>query len=208
MTNSERGLRFEKLTERNFDLFRRLMCTDGISKQCFCLSHRVEPKDLELDDLAAIKMQQMVHRRKVNGLIASDNDAPIAWVGIEPFTSLVGHDVFELLLDNPRHGQFGEHDWAIHCLFVTPEARGEALTGHLVEHAIRYAIDRGAQRILAFPPPPERSKSMDPYDKYSGSPEMFLQKGFVLQGQLSPNTCLMVKKLTGARPRLSLEAPT
>lgn len=205
--SSVTGLRFEKLTDRNFKFFRELMCTDGISKQCYCLSHRVEPKDLELDDFAALKMQQMVQRRKVNGLVAFDSEMPIAWVGIEPFTSLIGHDVFEMLLNNPRHGQFGESDWAIHCMFVAPDARGEALTGQLVDQATRYAIDRGAQRLLAFPPPPERAKTMDIFEKYTGSPELFLQKGFVMQGLLSPNTSLMVKSLQGQKPRLSLEAP-
>jgi len=208
MDHIRRRLRFEKLTERNFQFFKNLMCTDNIAGQCYCLSHRVEPKDLELDSAAAAKMQSLVEKRKVHGLVAFDNNSPVAWVGIEPFPSLIGHDVFEMLLDNERHGPFTDKDWAIHCLFVTPDLRGEGLTSTLVDHAIQYAVDRGAQQVLAFPPPPERAATMNAYDKYSGTPELYLAKAFVLQGLLSPNTSLMVKKLTSQRPKLTVEGPS
>lgn len=199
-------LRFEKLTDRNFSSFKSLMCTDSISKQCFCLGHRVEPKDLELDSLAEKKMCSLVANRRVHGLVAFEDQNPIAWIGIEPFSTLVGHDVFEMLLQNPRHGQFGEKDWAIHCLFVAPNFRGQGLTSLMVDHASKYAVDRGAESLLAFPPPPERVGQMDPYEKYTGSPSLFLEKGFAMRGRLSPNTCLMVKKIISGRPRLSVQA--
>ena len=121
------------------------MCTDDISKQCFCYSHRVEPKDLELDEVAAAKMGLLVGRRKVHGLIALEDGQPIAWIGIEPWPSLIGHDCFEMLLNIEKYGPYAEEAWAIHCMFVRESHRGQNYLLHCkTSHSICW--DRGAEK--------------------------------------------------------------
>lgn len=198
------SIKFEKISESNFADFKCLMCTDDIAKQCFCFNHRVEPKDLELEEVAAAKMGQLVSRRKVHGLIALEDGQPIAWVGIEPWPSLIGHDCFEMLLDNEKFGPYGEETWGIHCMFVRESHRGQKLSSILVKQAIQYAVDRGAEKILAFPPPTKVAARMHASEKFSGTIGLFQEHGFQDLGLLSAHYLLYELKGITQAPRLKL----
>jgi GNAT superfamily N-acetyltransferase len=88
---------------------------------------------------------------------------------------------------------------------VHPGERQHGFTGVLVDQAIQYAVDRGAERVLAFPPPEDRARMMAPEEKYSGTLGLYLEKGFQNMGKLSSSSVLVVKSHFIQKPRLSLK---
>ena len=149
-------------------------------------------------------MGLLVGRRKVHGLIALEDGEPIAWIGIEPWPSLIGHDCFEMLLNNEKYGPYADEAWAIHCMFIRESHRGQKLSSALVRDAIQYAVDRGAEKILAFPPPAAIAQRMHVSEKFSGTIGLFLEHGFQELGKLSGHYLLYELKPQTQKPRLKL----
>ena len=187
-----------------FEDLMKLMCCEQVSKDCRCLSHRVEPQDLELDTLAANKMQTMTGQRKVHGILAFKGDKCIGWAGVEPMPMLVGHDVYEDLLGGEVDYQMQDDHWGIHCMFVHPEHRGQGLIKELVSEAVKYSEHRGATKIIAFGAPADIYKELPINQKFSGSEKHFQNLGFQKLVQMGRTYTIMVREVQDSKPRLSL----
>lgn len=67
--------------------------------------------------------------------------------------------------------------WSIVCFFISEPYRGKGLTRVLVDAAIEYAKNNGAQIIEAYPITPE-SMSDPRYERYTGVITTFEKAGF------------------------------
>ena len=185
------------------DLMSLLSC-EQVSKDCRCLSHRVEPQDLELDNLAADKMETMTGHKKVHGILAFAGDKVAGWAGIDPMPEMVGHDLYEALLGDESNYQMKDDHWGIHCLYVHPEFRGQGLLPQLIKESVIYATDRGASQILGFGAPDEKYKELPVNQRFSGAEKHFSNEGFQRIGQFGATYTLMVREVQDSKPRLSL----
>ncbi len=194
------SLTFSKISAANFSDFRSLLCSGRTSGQCFCLSHRVEPQDLEIEDMAAQKMKNLVERRRVNGLLAYDKDIAVGWIGVEPVATLVGHDVYDLLLKAYGPEGMADTTWGIHCIYLHPDVRGRGLAAVLIAEAEYYARDRGAEKIWAFPSSPLVEAELPLSQKFAGPYHAYLNLGFH-QVQNLTDSYLLVEKVLSSGPR-------
>jgi GNAT superfamily N-acetyltransferase len=185
------------------DLMGLLKC-ERMSADCRCLSARVEPIDLELGELAEFKMQRLSDNRQVHGVLLFKESECVAWCGVEPAPSLVGHDVYDALLTHKLDFQMMDTDWALHCFFVKPELRGKGLLEKLVQSAGQYAVDRGAKRLLGFALATDKYLASTKGLRFSGSSSLFLSAGFSEIGALTESYSLYVKNVLSDNRRFKV----
>jgi len=107
------------------------------------------------------------------GLLAYAGDRAVGWCGVSPRASFTR-------LEHTRHFQNPTTDtptWTIVCLFVDKQARKQGVAAGLLNAAVKYALENGAQAIEAYPIN-SQGKSLPAKAAFPGTVEMFLAAGF------------------------------
>ncbi len=173
MERKDLSISFEPLTSQNWAHFVELFSRDEHCRQCWCLNHRVAPKEELVGEAARDKMQDMVARGEVGGLLAYIGESCVAWAAIDSLGSQLGHDY--LLEGHPVR----EGAWAIHCIYIAPEARAKGLSKDLIRAGIQFARAQGARSLLSFPIPPD-TRDQFPADEaeFSGRYSSYVKMSF------------------------------
>lgn len=194
------NLQIKKLTPELFDDFSEIMNSMQVSRDCFCYGHRVFPEDIELGFPAQRKMRELLDQDLVNGVIAYVENTPVLWMGFEPATELIGHDLFaEFLEDEPSS------TWVIHCMTSKPDTdnRRELLSQSMAE-AIRIIREQSAQKILAFPVKSSEVSELPFSRRFSGNEMVFESAGFERVSEANKYLNIWQLSLTSKKPKLSL----
>ncbi len=133
--------------------------------------------------------QALVDGGQVTGLIAYGDGIPAGWISIAPresYPSLERSRRLKRIDDQPV--------WSIVCFFIKHDFRGLGLMPALIKAAARFAADRGASLVEAYPTDPERDPR-GPAEAYMGVLPSFLEAGFEEVARPSPGRVIVRRKV-------------
>lgn len=165
------------LTPDRFDDFADVINPNRRSTHCWCLSHRLQAKDIEElgkgDREQA--MRRLCERENPPGVVTYLDGIPVGWCNIGPraeIPRLARSKLIRPVDDVPV--------WSIICVVVRGGHRKKGVIAHLIEGAVEYAASRGAPAVEAYPVDPRGR--MDTTMAFVGTRSMFDKAGFELVG--------------------------
>jgi GNAT superfamily N-acetyltransferase len=130
-------------------------------------------------------LKAIVDRGQVPGLLAYVDGLPAGWCSVAPreeFGRLQRSRTLKAIDDRPA--------WSIVCFFVRGDFRNRGLAAALLGAAVRYAVERGARIVEAYPFDPSSGGTPDSA-VYSGVVSMFEEAGFREVARRSRTTPIM-----------------
>lgn len=143
----------------------------GVARRCFCMHWRRPDGGYRDDRDNRDRFAAITTEGPPPGLLGYVDDDPKGWVQVGPrsdFPTLGRSRLLEPIDDRDP--------WTINCFVVRAGERRQGIGRGLLEGAIRYAIDQGAELIEAYPVDGERSSAVD---YFTGTLGMFAEHGFV-----------------------------
>jgi GNAT superfamily N-acetyltransferase len=201
-------LAIRRLTPARFPDLERLFGPRGATGGCWCMYPRLTRSVYEAQKGEANRkaLRRLVQRGSVPGILAYEGSEPVGWCAIEPrvaYPRLDRSRLFQPVDDQHLH----RPTWAIVCLFVRADRRGQGVSRALIAGALAHARRRGARLVEAYP--------IDPGDKpipavfaWTGIASVFRDTGFVEIARRSPTRPLMRIAVGGPAGRRGRPAAT
>lgn len=111
------------------------------------------------------------------GILAYQDGRPLGWCSVAPrqtYTRIENSSKFPRLDD--------KRTWAIVCMFLAPEIRGQKLTAKFLRAAVKYAKSQGAEVVEGYPVEPHRDDAGNwqpaKIYTYMGYTSTYLKAGF------------------------------
>jgi ribosomal protein S18 acetylase RimI-like enzyme len=165
------------LTGETWDALAELFREGGDPRWCWCQHWRLRSKDM-----AAAKVPQLrkrLHDQATSpeppGLVAFDGERAVGWVSLGPrtkFERIVRSRVIPTIDDRPV--------WSIVCFAVSTAARGQGVARKLLDAAVAYARERGADALEAYPVAIGDREAIHPDAAFTGTLPMFERAGFAV----------------------------
>jgi len=165
MTQDERTGAGPQLTvvpanEASWEDLQTVFGTRGCAASCQCQRYKLQPKE----SFAGFPVAERAHRLRqqtdcdhpgagtTSGLLAHLGTEPVGWCAVEPRTAYPG------LVRNNRVPWTGRDEdkgdgsvWAVPCLFTRVGFRRQGISRALARAAVRFARERGARALEAYP---------------------------------------------------------
>ena len=143
----------------------------GVARRCFCMHWR-RPDGGHRDHLDnRDRYAEVVAAGPPPGLIGYIGDEPLGWVQVGPRSHFPTISRSRLLKPVDTADV-----WSINCFVVRVGHRSQGIGRGMLAAAIRYAKDRGATAVEAYPVDGERASVVD---YFTGTLSMFEDEGFV-----------------------------
>ncbi len=180
-------LEIRPLTAETLPDLARLFGQGGDPKWCWCSFYRVRQVDFATGSAASNRavlegaVQATTAEGRSPGLLAYRDAEPVGWVSLGPrndYDRLRHSRVLAPLDDRPV--------WSIVCFVVARSARRRGVANALLEAAIAYAREHGAELLEAYPVDTggERISSAN---AYKGTLSMFERAGFSVAARRQAN---------------------
>ena len=163
------------LTGETWEALAALFREGGDPRWCWCQHWRLRSKDM-----AAAKVPQLrerLHDQALSpqppGLVAFDGERAVGWASVGPrtdFERIVRSRVIPTIDDRPV--------WSIVCFAVSESARGRGVARTLLEAAVDFARERGAEALEAYPVRVADGDAIHPDAAFTGTLPMFERAGF------------------------------
>jgi GNAT superfamily N-acetyltransferase len=166
-------LEFHPLTPERWRDFEALFGERGACGGCWCMWWRLARSQFNRQKGEKNKraMKRLVDAGEVPGIIAYQNNQPIAWCAVAPretFSVLERSRVLKQVDDQPV--------WSIVCFFVAKEHRRTGLSVKLLKAAIDFVRERGGRIVEGYPVEPKK-KQADAF-VWTGLASAFRKAGF------------------------------
>jgi GNAT superfamily N-acetyltransferase len=118
-------------------------------------------------------MKSIVDSGEVPGLLAYHDGRPVGWISIGPrsdFSAMTRSRILKPVDEKPV--------WSVVCFFVARGYRRKGVTVSLLQAAVEYAWQQGAEIIEGYPVEPKQGSVPDPF-VYTGLASAFRKAGFV-----------------------------
>jgi GNAT superfamily N-acetyltransferase len=163
------------LTPARWPDLEKLFGTKGACGGCWCMTWRLKRSDWERGKGESNKQafRAVVERDDPPGVLAYADDEPVGWCSVAPrevFVALARSRVLAPLDETPV--------WSISCLFVAKPYRRQGLSVKLIEAAVKFATERGAKVVEAYPVIPY-AETMPAVFAWTGLKSAYVQAGFV-----------------------------
>ena len=166
------------LTAERWADFERLFGPRGAYAGCWCMWPRLRSKDFNASTAAGRKaaMRGLAESGEAPGLLAYVDGQAVGWAALDRRERLEHFEYSRKLksLDRP------EGLWSIVCFVIDKGHRRRGLMSRLLEAAVDYARERGAQVIEAYPIDPHGD--LKSYHGFTGIASVFERAGFVRVG--------------------------
>jgi ribosomal protein S18 acetylase RimI-like enzyme len=159
----------------------------GDPKWCWCMYFRLRSKDFSItgaaanrSGLRALTTSAAAAGSPAPGLIGYRDGRAVGWVSLGPrsdYERLERSTTLRPIDDRPV--------WSIVCFVVSRGARGQGLARAMLDGAIAYARERGAQVLEAYPMPTNGARHPAAW-LYRGTLGMFQAAGFKVVGWSTP----------------------
>lgn len=163
------------LTAETWDALAALFREGGDPRWCWCQHWRLRSKDR--DAATVPQLRDLLHEQAQSpqppGLVAFDGPRAVGWVSLGPradFERIVRSRVIPKVDDRPV--------WSIVCFAVSETARGQGVARTLLDAAIDFALERGADALEAYPVAVDPGEPIHPDAAYTGTLPMFERAGF------------------------------
>ena len=181
MEKHSTNIYLKKLSPERWNDLVTLFETSAQCKECWCMNHRLPPKDEITGTKAKDALQDLTSKNKIYGVLAYSGDKCVGWCSVDPLKTQPGHDycLESKDIDN-------KNIWSIHCIYLHPSFRGQGISKKLIQEAVEVAKSSGASQVLAFPIPEEnKAKFSEHDDEFSGRFSTFIKLGFEKKNQLN-----------------------
>ena len=171
------------LTAENWQDLESLFAGRGCSeaRRCWCMYYRMTGCDwnalgTELKQVTHDRLQQLAASERTPGLLAYQIDdqstrLPVGWVSLGPreeYRRLERSQVMKEVDDASV--------WSVICFVVPSEFRGQGVAHALLQGAIRFAREQGAETLEAYPV--DRGAGGKGQASWFGAASMFAAAGF------------------------------
>jgi GNAT superfamily N-acetyltransferase len=178
---------FAPLTPDRWKDLNHLFGERGAYSGCWCMFWRTSraafARQGNRGNRAAFK--RIVEAGTPTGVIAYVDDVPAGWVSIAP------RETYASLERSPKLRRVDDQPvWSIVCFFVERSFRDQGLMPALIEAAVAYAADQGAQLVEAYPTDPELDRR-SPAEAYMGVLPSFIKAGFKEVARPSPGRVIV-----------------
>jgi GNAT superfamily N-acetyltransferase len=168
-------LAFHPLTPERWPDLEALFGPRGACGGCWCMWWRVPRSAFGQGKGEGNKrtLRALVESGAAPGILAYDGERPIGWCAVEPreaYPALERSRILRRVDDAPV--------WSVTCFFVARGYRRRGVTVQLLEHAVAYVRERGAQIIEGYPVEPKAGATADVY-AFTGTAAAFRRAGFV-----------------------------
>lgn len=171
-------LRIEAVTAERWEDLLELFGPNGAYSNCWCTWWILTGKQWDGAEASQRRqiIQDLVAEGAEPGLLAYDGTEPVGWCAVGP-RRRYGRMMSPLAtvyrpLDDDATG------WVINCFYIKSGHRGEGIAGVLLDAAVLFAFDSGADRIEAYPLDVEARPKTTRADLFVGALSMFLDAGF------------------------------
>lgn len=152
----------------------RLFGERGAYGGCWCMWWRVSSSEFRAETGAGNReaMRSTVESGRVPGLLAYLDGEPAGWISVGPRAD------FPRLERSPLTRELeGGEPWSVVCFYVDRRHRLRGVAAALLDAAVRYALEHGAEAVEGYPYDPEAASTRPP-EAWTGVPSLFLQAGF------------------------------
>ena len=180
-------LTFKPLTPATWPDFLVLFAEHGPQNGCWCMYWRIRREDChhQFGEGNKLAFQAVVDSGRVPGILAYLAGQPVGWCAIAP------REEFAVLDRSPTLKRVDDQPvWSITCFFVGKAFRRRGLTASLIQAALDYARQQGAEIVEAYPLRTEITKLL-PYERFMGSESTFARLGFQVVARRSDRRPVM-----------------
>jgi len=176
-------LRFEPLSQANWNLFEELFGVKGACGGCWCMHFRLPKQEWEegkKNNSNREKMHTLVKHEKPTGILALINGKAIAWAALAP------REDFSKLSRSRIHKPIDASKvWSIPCTFIHKDYRNQGISVKLLKGVIEHAAKSQINILEAYPVIPS-GKLPDAF-AWIGLYKSFEKAGFKIVDRRSPN---------------------
>jgi GNAT superfamily N-acetyltransferase len=130
-------------------------------------------------------MRRITEEGRVPGLLAYSGGEPVGWISVAPrreFGRVLRSPNLKPVPDQPAADVAGAGDvagavWSIVCFWIPREQRRRGVAAALLDAAVAYAADQGAERVEAYPIDTRGARASSA-EIFTGTLEMFQRAGF------------------------------
>jgi GNAT superfamily N-acetyltransferase len=141
---------------------------------CWCLSYRLTSSKENLSlkgPERGERVKRLVRQDPPPGVLAYDGDEVVGWAGVHPRADTS-------FATNRKIPHVDDVEvWSVWCIRVRPGHRGEGISHHLLEGAVRFAREHGAPAIEGYPVD-NHGEKVDLTMAYVGTRRLFERAGF------------------------------
>jgi GNAT superfamily N-acetyltransferase len=167
------------LTTETWDALAALFREGGDPRWCWCQFWRLRAKDMsgaKVPELQA-RLRSQAESDEPPGLVAFDDELDperaVGWISLGPretFERVVHSKVIPKIDDRPV--------WSIVCFAVSKPARGRGVAAALLDRAIEFAREEGAEALEAYPVRLAEGVPVHPDAAFTGTLPMFERARF------------------------------
>ena len=171
------SITFHPVTPDRWPDLERLFGPHGANSGCWCLWWRLARAEFDRStaDERKAGLKELVDAGRPPGILAYRADEPIAWVSLGPredFSALERSRVLKRVDDRPA--------WSIVCFFVGKRYRRQGLMVKLLQAAVGYEAQNGAQIVEGYPVDPGDDERVSGGSTgYMGLASAYRKAGFV-----------------------------
>jgi len=163
------------LSTGTWDALAELFREGGDPRWCWCQYWRLRSKDFSAAKVPQLRerLHDQARSDEPPGLVAFDGERAVGWVSLGPrsgFERVVRSRVIPTIDDRPV--------WSIVCFAVSESARGRGVARALLDAAVGYARERGADALEAYPVALEADQPIHAEAVFTGTLPMFERAGF------------------------------
>lgn len=176
--NTRRGTAtsFRELSAKTWQDLEALFGPRGGCGGCWCMYWRLDGPSWhrQKGDANRKALRSLIARNAAHGIIAYVSRTPAGWCAVGPINEFGRLQRSRLQLPSPQ-GDAGK--WCIPCLYIKRDFRRQGLSIELIQRAVKFALDRGATSIEAYPRVPLQRDYPAPA-LFTGTPSAFRAAGF------------------------------
>jgi GNAT superfamily N-acetyltransferase len=167
------GLDVRPVTPERWDDLAELAGERGFTSGCWCMWWRVTSKEFDERHGAGLRrdLHRLVDAGPEPGLLAYVDGVPAGWVAVAP------RDEYPRLDRSPKLRRLDDRPvWSITCFTIDRRHRRRGVAAVLLDAAVDFARERGAEVVEAYPIDTAGGKRSS--ELYTGTLAMFERAGF------------------------------
>lgn len=154
------SLRVVPANEASWDDIQAVFGTRGAAASCQCQRYKLAPGEafskFPAEERAARLREQAQPgtpgAATTSGMVAFLGDEPVGWCAVEPRTAYPGLlRVYRTPWEGRSEDKADDSVWSVTCVFVRAGFRRRGIAYALAEAAVRFARERGARALEAYP---------------------------------------------------------